>query len=84
MATPDQNGGALAGVRLTDVPIKIRRRYGAILYERAIKELEPLAAMKFNLDLERAVEEPSDTIYWVPASEVARVLAPPRPRLRKR
>lgn len=83
MATPDRNGGALAGVRLTDVPIKIRRRYGAILYERAIKELDPLAAMKFNLDLERAVEEPSDTLYWVPAAEIKRVLSP-APKLRRR
>ena len=74
MATPDRNGGALAGVRLTDVPLKIRRRYGAILYERAIKELEPLDAMKFGLDIERAVEHPSDRLYWVPRAEIRRVL----------
>jgi hypothetical protein len=84
MAMPDRNGGALAGVRLTDVPLKIRRRYGAILYERAIKELEPLAAMKFGLDIERAIEEPSDRVYWVSAAEVKRVLSPPAPKLRRR
>ena len=74
MATPNRNGGALAGVRLTDVPIKIRRRYGGLLLDRALKELDPLAALTFAAQLERAVEEPSDTLYWVAASEVERVL----------
>lgn len=74
MATPDLNGGALARVRLTDVPLKIRRRYGNLLLERAIKELDPLSAMTFAAKLERAVEEPSDTEYWVSKAEVKRVL----------
>lgn len=74
MATPDRNGGALAGVRLTDVPLKIRRRYGNLLLERAIKELDALSAMTFAAQLETAVETPSDTLYWVPKAELERVL----------
>jgi hypothetical protein len=76
MATPDQNGGALARVRLSDVPLKTRQFYGRLLLDRAIKEMEPLTAMHFAAELRRAVEEPSDRIYWVPAEEVERVLAP--------
>jgi hypothetical protein len=75
MAMPRQNGGALTGVRLTDIPVKIRRRYGGLLLDRALKELEPLAAMTFAAQLERAVEDPSDTLYWVAATEVDRVLS---------
>lgn len=74
MATPNRNGGALAGVRLTDVPIKKRRFYGRILMDRAAKELEPIAAVMFAAQLERAVEEPSDRVYWVPKAEIERVL----------
>jgi hypothetical protein len=81
MATPDRNGGALAGVRLTDVPLKTRQMYGRILLDRAIKEMEALPAMQFAAELNRAVEEPSDRIYWVPKDEVARVLTP---KLRRR
>lgn len=74
MATPRQNGGALAGVRLTDVPIKIRRRYGQILLDRAIRDLDPLTAVTFAAQIHAAVEEPSDRLYWVPISEKERVL----------
>lgn len=74
MATPDLNGGALAGVRLTQVPLKIRRRYGGVLLDRALKELDPIAAVQFAAELEKAVEHPSDRLYWVAASEIKRVL----------
>lgn len=74
MATPDRNGGALAGVRLTQVPLKVRKRYGQLLLDRAIKEMEPLPAMQFAAELNRAVEEPSDCLYWVPKTELERVL----------
>ena len=75
MAMPDRiNGGAVAGVRLTDVEIAIRRRYGRLLLDRAIKELEPIAAMDFAADLHRAVEMPSNTIYWVSAEAAKKVL----------
>lgn len=72
MAKPDLNGGALAGVRLTDVKIEIRRRYGRILLDRAIKEMGPFA-IDFASELHRAVEEPSDRVYWVPREEAERV-----------
>lgn len=74
MATPNRNGGALAGVRLADVPLKTRRFYGRILMDRAAKELEPIAAVIFAAELERAIEEPSDRLYWVSRSELERVL----------
>ena len=75
MAMPDRNGGALAGVRLTEVPLNVRRRYGQLLLDRALKEMEPLPAMQFAAELQRAVEEPSDRIYWVPKDQLERVLA---------
>ena len=74
MTTPDRNGGALVGVRLADVPLKTRRFYGRLLLDRAIKDMETLAALTFAAELERAVEEPSDRIYWVPRSQLERVL----------
>lgn len=74
MAMPDRNGGALAGVRLTEVPIKIRRRYGGVLLDRALKELDPLAAVQFAAELEKAVEHPSDRLYWVSSTEIERVM----------
>ena len=75
MAMPDRkNGGALAGVRLTEVPLKVRRRYGQLLLDRALKEMEPLPAMQFAAELQRAVDEPSETIFWVAKSEIERVL----------
>ncbi len=73
MASPDQNGGALVRVRLTDVKIEIRRRYGRVLLDRAIKELEPIAAMEFAAELHRAVEMPSDRPYPVSAEAARRV-----------
>jgi hypothetical protein len=73
MAKPDQNGGALAGVRLTQVPVRIRRFYGRVLLERALKTMEPMAALEFGAELHRAVENPSDHVYWVAREEIDRV-----------
>lgn len=74
-ATPNRNGGALVGVRLTDVPFKIRKRYGQFVLDRAIKELEPIQAVIFAAELERAVDQPSDRVYWVSRSEYERVMS---------
>ena len=75
MATPNLNGGARTmGVRLTEIDIGIRRRYGRIVLERAIKELNSYASIEFAAELHRAVEDPSDKVYWVPAEAVERVL----------
>jgi hypothetical protein len=73
MATPDRNGGALVGVRLTDVPIKLRRYYGSLLLARAIKAMDPIAVTDFAAQLHRAVEDPSHRVYWVHREEVDRV-----------
>ena len=73
MATPLNGGARVMGVRLTDIDIKIRRRHGRILLERAIKEFGPFG-LDFAAELHRAVEEPSDTVYWVSAEAAERVL----------
>lgn len=75
MATPNLNGGARTmGVRLTDIDISVRRRYGRIVLERAIKEMNPYATIEFAAELHRAVETPSDKVYWLPVAAVEAVL----------
>lgn len=74
--TPDRTGGAIMGVRLTEVPITTRRRHGRILLERAIRELGPFG-LDFAAELHKAVEEPSDRLYWVSQEEAERVLGRP-------
>ena len=74
MATPLYNGGArVVGVRLTEIDIKIRRRHGRILLERTIKEFGPFG-LDFAAALHKAVEEPSETVYWVSEDAVEKVL----------
>lgn len=68
MATPYMNGGVVA-VRLTDVPLKIRRYYGAILHERAARDGDIELALRLRI----AVEQPSDRVYWLPAEKVTEV-----------
>ena len=70
MLRPAENGGAQKAVRLTDIPIKIRRRFGWNLIERAKDDGDLLSAVA----LTAAVENPSDTVYWVPAEAVRKVL----------
>jgi hypothetical protein len=71
MATPDRNGGArVMAVRLTDVPIKIRRRRGKALYEAAVADRDLDLAMRLNA----AIERPSDRVYWLPEIKVREVL----------
>lgn len=70
---PTVSGGALTGVRLTDVPLKTRRLYGRLLLDRVIKELGPFG-LDFAAELHKAVEEPSDRVYWVTREEAVRVL----------
>lgn len=85
MAMPNRNnGGAIAKVRLSDVSIEIRRRYGRLLLDRAIKELDPITALTFASELHAAVETPSDRAYWVPVEALERVMTPRRPRLKRR
>lgn len=70
MATPNLNGGAVAGVRLTDIDIKIRRRRGRALYEAAVADRDLMLAVA----IEAAIERPSDKIYWLPAKAIEAVL----------
>lgn len=69
MAMPYPNGGAVAGVRLTDIPLNIRRRYGSYLYDQAAKDGD----FDLALSLYRAVENPSDRVYWLPREVVHEV-----------
>lgn len=71
MATPDRNGGArTVGVRLTQVPLQIRRRRGRALYEAAVADSDLDLAMRLNA----AIERPSDRLYWVSEKAVREVL----------
>jgi hypothetical protein len=71
MATPDLNGGArVIAVRLTDVPIQIRRRRGKALYEAAVADRDLDLALRLNA----AIERPSDRVYWLPERKVREVL----------
>jgi hypothetical protein len=73
MAMPDRNGGALVAVCLSDIDIKVRRHHGRVLLERAIKELGPFG-VEFAAELHKAVEDPSDRVYWVPRKRYYEVM----------
>lgn len=73
MAMP-RSGGAVVGVRLTEIDVKIRRRRGRALYEAAVADRNIDLAMQLNA----AIERPSETVYWVP-KEAVRKLNHPRP-----
>lgn len=70
MTTPRTTAGRSMAVRLTEVPLKIRRRYGHALYEAAVADRDLLLAAQ----LHAAVEEPSDRVYWLPEKAVQKVL----------
>ena len=72
MATPDRmfGGARVTAVRLTDVPIRVRRRRGRSLYEAAVADRDILLAAA----IDAAIERPSDRLYWVPADAVRQVL----------
>lgn len=70
---PAVTGGAKTkAVRLTDIDIRVRRRYGWALIEAAKLDGNLLAAV----ELTAAVENPSDTVYWLPEKAVRKVLGP--------
>lgn len=70
MTTPRNQAGRSMAIRLTEVPLKIRRRYGHALYEAAVADRDLLLAAQ----LHAAVEEPSDRVYWLPEKAVQKVL----------
>jgi len=68
--TPPRATGRSIAIRLSEVPLKVRRRYGHALYEAAVLDHDlPLAAQ-----IHAAVESPSDRIYWLPEKAVRKVL----------
>lgn len=70
MATPLNGGARTIGVRLTEIPIQVRRRRGKALYEAAVADRDIDLAMRLNA----AIERPSDTVYWVPEKAVREVI----------
>jgi len=57
-------------IRLSEVPLKVRRRYGLALYEAAVLDRDLTLAAQ----LHAAVESPSDRLYWLPEKAVRKVL----------
>lgn len=70
MTTPRKQAGRSMAIRLTEVPLKIRRRHGHALYEAAVADRDLVLAAQ----LHAAVESPSDHIYWLPEKAVRKVL----------
>lgn len=62
MRTPTRKGRQLVAIRLTDIDITVRRRYGRLLLEHAAQD----GNLTHAVDLRRAIETPSDRIYWLP------------------
>lgn len=70
MAQPEMMGRRTIGIRLSDIDIKIRRRRGRMLYERAVQDRDIMLAAA----IDKAIERPSDRIYWLPEEAVREVL----------
>ena len=70
MLTARTNGGRQMAVRLSDVPLTTRRRFGQRLYEAAVADRDLLLAS----ELHSAIEAPSDRVYWLPERAVRKVL----------
>lgn len=70
MSPSRAKAGRQMAVRLSDVPLKIRRLHGRLLYEAAVADRDLLLATA----LHAAVESPSDRVYWLPENAVRKVL----------
>lgn len=57
-------------VRLSDIPIVIRRRRGRRVYEDAVADRD----LRLAVAIDSAIERPSDTVYWVPGDAYERVM----------
>lgn len=55
--------GRTVGVRLTEVPLSVRRAHGRALMEDCFASGDVLGAV----EMRRAIEEPSGRVYRVPA-----------------
>ena len=62
--------GRQVAVRLADVPLKLRRSRGRVLYEAAVADRDLMLAMQ----LHAAMEAPSQRVYWLPEKAVRKVL----------
>lgn len=60
----------MVDIRLSEVPITIRRRFGRVLLDDAVDAGDLLAAVR----MQEAIENPSERIYWLPAEAVKKVL----------
>lgn len=68
----------MVGVRLADVPLSIRRRYGGALKAVLMREGEGgdlYALMLSAARMEAAIEEPSEQVYYVPRTAYEKVSA---------
>lgn len=62
---PDLNGGRVVPVRLTEIPIHIRRLHGEKLMDEASDNFNLMMGMQ----LSAAVERPSEKVYWIPVTK---------------
>lgn len=69
MTTPRTTAGRFVAIRLTTIPLNVRRRYGRALYEAAVLDRDLMLAAQ----LQAAVESPSDRVYWLPEKAVRKV-----------
>jgi len=70
MLSPRPLAGPMQPIRLADVPLHIRRRFGRRLIDQAGDDLDLLLAAQ----LTAAVECPSDRIYWVLSEAAEKVI----------
>ena len=70
MLADRQTAGRQQPIRLSDVPLKIRRREGQRLIDRCALDGDLVMAAA----LQRAIEHPSPRVYWLPVEAVRRVL----------
>jgi hypothetical protein len=54
----------LTAFRLSDIPISVRRAAGSALAREASED----ALLAERVFLERAIEYPSDRLYWIPTA----------------
>jgi hypothetical protein len=73
MSSPPRRGGGLKAFRLGDVPIALRRRHGARLTFEPVGH-DPADALFASLQIQRAIEEPSERVYWIPRHAYERVM----------
>lgn len=66
MLTP-RNGGAerVRPVRLTEIPVHIRRQFGKKLMDALSEDYNLLA----GIQMDAAIERPSEKVYWIPVTK---------------